>query len=264
MFIGRTPNTLSLTNSTIVGNEPFEGGAIWCPYGGCGEDMTISNSIIAFNGDAEAITVEYTPPQITCTDIYGNPGGDWTGVIADQLGVNGNMSVDPVFCDTASDYTISGGSPCSPANNSCEVMIGAEPIGCDCVDSDGDAYGDPETPGNLCPDDNCPYTVNPDQTDSDSDGVGDACDCCLGRVGDVNGSNEPTDEITLGDIMLMVDVKFISGDCTKLTCLLEADVTQDGGANPNCDDHVTLGDIMTLVDFLFITGPEVAILPECL
>ena len=88
--------------------------------------------------------------------------------------------------------------------------------------------------------------------------------CCVGRVGDANGSNEPTDEITLGDIMLLVDVKFISGDCSKLTCLTEADVTQDGGTDPNCDDHVTLGDIMTLVDFLFITGPDVAVLPECL
>jgi hypothetical protein len=63
---------------------------------------------------------------------------------------------------------------------------------------------------------------------------------------------------------LMVDVKFISGDCSKLSCLTEADVNQDGGANPNCDDHITLGDIMALVDFLFITGPETAVLNDCL
>jgi len=88
--------------------------------------------------------------------------------------------------------------------------------------------------------------------------------CCVGRVGDANGSNEPTDEITLGDIMLLVDAKFISGDCSMLPCLTEADVTQDGGATPNCDDNVTLGDIMKLVDFLFITGPETAVLPDCL
>ena len=88
--------------------------------------------------------------------------------------------------------------------------------------------------------------------------------CCEGRVGDANGQGEYPDEITLGDIMLMVDAKFISGNCSKLTCLQEADVNQDGGANPNCDDHVTLGDIMTLVDFLFITGPDVAVLPQCL
>jgi hypothetical protein len=88
--------------------------------------------------------------------------------------------------------------------------------------------------------------------------------CCSGRVGDANGQGEYPDEITLGDIMLLVDVKFISSDCSKLTCLTEADVNQDGGTNPNCEDHVTLGDIMTLVDFLFITGPDVAVLLECL
>ena len=88
--------------------------------------------------------------------------------------------------------------------------------------------------------------------------------CCQGRVGDANGEGEYPDEVTLGDIMLLVDVKFISSDCSKLPCLTEADVNQDGGIDPSCEDHVTLGDIMTLVDFLFITGPENATLPDCL
>jgi len=92
--------------------------------------------------------------------------------------------------------------------------------------------------------------------------------CLLGllrwQVGDANGDGEYPDEVTLGDIMLMVDVKFISGNCASIPCLAEADVNQDGGSFPNCDDHVTLGDIMTLVDFLFITGQEVATLPNCL
>jgi hypothetical protein len=85
--------------------------------------------------------------------------------------------------------------------------------------------------------------------------------CCVDRVGDANGEGEYPDEVTLGDIMLLVDVKFISGDCSKLPCIEEADVNQDGGAIPNCDDHVTLGDIMTLVDFLFINNTP---LKECL
>jgi hypothetical protein len=93
-----------------------------------------------------------------------------------------------------------------------------------------------------------------------------AC-CCVGRVGDANGQGEYPDEVTLGDIMLMVDVLFISNDCTKFTCPDEADVNQSGGPNPPqelCLDYVSLGDIMTLVDFLFITGPETAVLPDCL
>jgi hypothetical protein len=82
-------------------------------------------------------------------------------------------------------------------------------------------------------------------------------DCAYGRAGDVNSSNEtPPDEVTLGDIMLLVDVKFISGDCAKLNCVMEADVNLDGGSSPTCEDHVTLGDIMMLVDHLFMSGAE--------
>jgi hypothetical protein len=47
-----------------------------------------------------------------------------------------------------------------------------------CTDSDADGYGDPDAPENECPDDNCPATFNPDQSDQDSDGYGDACDDC--------------------------------------------------------------------------------------
>jgi hypothetical protein len=94
--------------------------------------------------------------------------------------------------------------------------------------------------------------------------VAERLSCCVGRVGDANGEGEYPDEVTLGDIMLLVDAKFITGDCSILPCLMEADVNQDGGFDPDCDNHVTLGDIMKLVDFLFITGPETATLPECL
>jgi hypothetical protein len=85
--------------------------------------------------------------------------------------------------------------------------------------------------------------------------------CCWERVGDVNGEGDYPDEVTLGDIMLLVDVKFISGDCSSLLCIAEADVNQDGGLTPTCEDHVTLGDIMVLVDHLFISNTP---LKECL
>ena len=132
-----------------------------------------------------------------------------------------------------------------------------------CVDSDNDGYGDPGHPENACPVDNCPADYNPDQANSDGDDLGDVCDtCCVGRVGDANGSGE--DEPTISDVAVMIDAKFISGICDGVVeCLSEADINQSGGADPTCDD-ITIGDISALIDYLFITGPENATLAECL
>jgi hypothetical protein len=86
--------------------------------------------------------------------------------------------------------------------------------------------------------------------------------CCEDRVGNANSLGTYPEEVSLGDIMMMIDAKFISVHCDRILCLTEADINQSGGVNPICDD-ITLGDIMIVVDFLFI-NPETAVLPECL
>ncbi|MCJ7489429.1 MAG: putative metal-binding motif-containing protein, partial [Thermoplasmata archaeon] len=145
-------------------------------------------------------------------------------------------------------------------------------------DADMDGYVDeayPAEAGGSAPglgdcNDNA-AAIYPGAPEIPGDGIDQNCDgsdpCCIGRVGNANGTGEYPDEVTLGDIMLMVDVLFISNDCTKFACPDEVDVNQSGGANPPqalCLDYVSLGDIMTLVDFLFITGPETATLKDCL
>jgi hypothetical protein len=76
---------------------------------------------------------EYNPPTLVCCDIYGNAGGDWVGPIAGQLGIDGNIWADPLFCDpTNGDFTLQACSPCapfSPPNPECD-LLGAYPVGC--------------------------------------------------------------------------------------------------------------------------------------
>ncbi len=106
--------------------------------------------------------------------------------------------------------------------------------------------------------DNCPDVYNPDQTDTNGNGIGDACDnCCQGRVGDING--EGGDEPSIGDVAVIVDMLFIS--MVPAPCLAEADINQSGGVDPAIDD-ISIGDVAILVDYLFIG--QVQSLPDCL
>ena len=70
----------------------------------------------------------------------------------------------------------------------------------DQADTDGDGLGDkcdPDIDNDGLPNagDNCPSIVNADQRDSDQDGVGDACDHCpdtpIGTIVDVDGCPKP-------------------------------------------------------------------------
>jgi len=66
-----------------------------------------------------------------CTDIWGNPAGDWVSPFANQLGQNGNICSDPNFCGVlGSDFTVAETSPCAPDNSWGCGQIGAWPVGC--------------------------------------------------------------------------------------------------------------------------------------
>lgn len=105
----------------------------------CG--LTLENSIIAFGAEGEAVYC-YQPGviQVSCTDIFGNQGGDWTGCISPFQNTNGNIRLDPQFCNAGGgDLTIRSSSPCmpySPPNAACD-LIGAKGVGCPTASVDG-------------------------------------------------------------------------------------------------------------------------------
>ena len=127
--ISADASSFSLTGCSVVRNIGSEGVGLFLKNGSTGE---VENTIIAFSVDGNAVTVDGTSTiNLTCTDIYGNEGGDWTGSVAGQAGISGNLSSNPLFCSTETSLLeLAAASPCLPAGNSCGVIIGARGMGC--------------------------------------------------------------------------------------------------------------------------------------
>jgi predicted outer membrane repeat protein len=84
----------------------------------------LENCIIAFGAAGSATYCNYSGAvDLICCDLYGNAGGDYVECAAGQLGVNGNISQDPQFCDMANlDFGLVPSSPCHPDNNDCGLV----------------------------------------------------------------------------------------------------------------------------------------------
>ncbi len=125
-----TPMTVS--NATFYANTAtIAGGGIYLD-GLNSLDFTMDASIIAYSTEEGAIAQSSFGTQaITCTDIYGNVGGDWTGPFAPLLGIDGNISDPPLFCEQLNlILTLHEDSPCLPGANECGVLMGAHGLGC--------------------------------------------------------------------------------------------------------------------------------------
>ncbi|MEW5922775.1 MAG: right-handed parallel beta-helix repeat-containing protein, partial [Candidatus Zixiibacteriota bacterium] len=97
-------------------------------------EFYFKNCISAFN-EGSGIEVDTViggafATDIGCCNIFANDSGNYS-IIDDQTGINGNISLDPRFCnsDTA-DYHLAANSPCAPENNVCSTLIGVLPVGC--------------------------------------------------------------------------------------------------------------------------------------
>ncbi|MCK4371732.1 MAG: right-handed parallel beta-helix repeat-containing protein, partial [candidate division Zixibacteria bacterium] len=68
----------------------------------------VSECLFAYNQQGAAIYMGYYAwIEIMCSNIYGNAGGNWVGAIAPYLGMDGNISADPLFCNASGDdYTV--------------------------------------------------------------------------------------------------------------------------------------------------------------
>jgi hypothetical protein len=113
----------TLTNCTFW-NNPAPWGSLILSDGGA----VLANCVITANPDGPSMYVDGAA-ALSCCDIWGNSGGDWVPGIAEQYGVDGNLSADPLFCDPENgDFRLQPGSPCEPGSEC--GLIGAWPVGC--------------------------------------------------------------------------------------------------------------------------------------
>jgi hypothetical protein len=120
----------TITRCTMVDNGAVEGGGIFLRNN---SSPSIHASIIAFSNDGGAVARydDTCNPTFSCSDLYGNMGGDWTGFVVSQLPGNDNLSADPMFCDPeGGEYTLHEASPCLAGGNACGELMGCFGAAC--------------------------------------------------------------------------------------------------------------------------------------
>jgi hypothetical protein len=105
---------------------------------------TLINCIVAFNEGYGIVSWSETPPDVQqCCCVYGNAGGDYFHV-DDPTGTQGNISLDPCFCDyPGGDLRLAENSPCAPQSpqNPAGEQVGALHVACSFMPTTATSWG---------------------------------------------------------------------------------------------------------------------------
>ncbi len=124
---------VTLIGCTLNRNEPYD------YYDSCALIVVVDASSVVLENTILAATTAGVPvycdatsqATASCSDVFGNAGGDWVAGLDGQSGQNGNLALDPLFCDPEDRvFTLSAHSPCLPESTGCG-LIGTFGLGCE-------------------------------------------------------------------------------------------------------------------------------------
>lgn len=161
LLFDNCPNS-GITGNTIYGNTGGGGGG-GVYVSNCAP--AVSNNISAgnFGGASFGNGFAFVSATVTpsCNDAFGNQNTAWSG-LTNPTGTNGNIAVDPLFCDAAGgNFQLQAASLCRPENSGACGQIGAVLGSCFAspVPGDGDAL-----PAAFRVEQNFPNPFNPKTT----------------------------------------------------------------------------------------------------
>ncbi len=120
-------STFRVESTTLVANHAkIRGSSV---YLAGASHLVLDRSLAAFGTGGTGGAFAKTGPATgtaSCSDVFSNAGGDFTGPLIGQGGISGNFSADPLICSIDDpELGLVALSPCWPSNNTCGVLIGA-------------------------------------------------------------------------------------------------------------------------------------------
>lgn len=238
-----TPGLL-VSNNTLVAN----GGGLCMSMNGSydgREEVHIVNNIISYGGTLWLDS--RVNPTIQYNLFYGNDGGDIHGATLDST----NLFLNPRFVFLQERVLNLGSqSPCLDAGDP-SAQYNDEDGSRNDIGSTGWREwvfdGDRDLRYDLA--DNCPDISNWLQSDSDQDGIGNACCCGAFTQGYTGNTNCDVDgKRNLADVVALIDHIYLSK--TELCCPLT------GNVNGSEDGNINLADIVRLIDHVYLSKTE--------
>ena len=134
------PDSCAVTVSRTTMNANNSAGDRACIEVAGNTVLSLNNCLVTNGNRSAARCFDLATITATNTNIHGNVEGNWTGCLASQGFVNGNLGVDPYYCDAASfDFSLRGDSECAEYNTANNTQIGAFVVGCYPADTFSDA-----------------------------------------------------------------------------------------------------------------------------